>query len=205
MSETASKLLISPEAQANWVWVFKPKPRKRGDPMYMLDLIFNPAQMATPEFAAMKAAAQKAATDKFGDKLAVLIQTEKFISPFWKNERKLDPETGKMPPGYEAGGVYITVKSKDRPDVVQNTAAGLQPIIDENEMYSGCWVRVSLDCYAYDNESKGVNFGLRNVLKVRDGDPLSSGGRRKAEHDFAGIAAPPAAAVGSAATAASLF
>ena len=198
MSETTTSKpkIVTPEGILMWAWLFKPRaPKQRpgkplGDPMFMCDIVFNPAAMATPEFAAMKALAQQTATDKFGAKLAGMIAADKFINPFWKNERKIDAETGKLPAGYEPGGVYITIRSKNRPGVVHNTAAGLQPIIDENDLYPGCIVRASVDCWCFDNESKGVSFGLSNVLKVRDGTPLGgASGRTKAEADFAGIVA----------------
>ena len=207
MADTATDRpkIITPEDRLMWAWLFKPRLNKKtGEPSYQCDVVFTPAAMRTPEFAALKAAAEKAAVDKFGDKLRGLIAAEKFINPFWKNERKIDAETGKLPDGYEPGGCYITLKSKHRPGIVQNTAAGLQPIIDENEVYAGCWVRASVDCWAFDNESKGVNFGLANVMKIRDDTPLGSR-RTKAEDDFAGIAAPPAAAAGGTAAAGSLF
>jgi hypothetical protein len=197
--------LMTPEARLIWVYLFKPKKFDNGN-KYCTDIIFNPAQMETPEFKAMKAAANEIASKHFGDRLAGMVQAEKFTSPFWKNERKIDPATGKLPDGYEPGGVYITVKASEsaRPGVVQNTAAGLQRIIDENDVYGGMWARVSLDLFAYEDKSSGVSFGLRSVLKVRDDKPLTSR-RASAEDDFAGIAAPPAAAAGGTAPASSLF
>ena len=196
MTDDAKPKLITPEGRLIWAWLFQPrKPKPGKDPMYMCDVIFNGDALKTPEYAALQNAARACAVEKFGDKLAALVAAEKFISPFWKNERKIDPATGKLPAGYEPGGFYITVKTKLRPGISAITPLGMQTVIDENDIYSGCWVRVSVDCFAFDNESRGVNFGLGNVLKTRDGDPIGGGsGRTTAEQDFAGIAAPPAAA-----------
>ena len=181
--------LITPEATLLWAWLFNPRKPKNPahDPKFMCDLVFSPAAMQTPLFAAMRDAATKAARDKFGDKVEALIKAEKFIVPFWKNERKVDDE-GKLLPGYLPGGCYITIKSKHRPGVVKaNPAGGTMPLIDENEIYPGCTVQAVVDCYAYDNESKGVSFGLTHVLKVRDGERLSAGGRPNVGDAFASV------------------
>lgn len=59
----------------------------------------------------------------------------------------------------------------------------LQPIMDQTEVYSGCYVRVSMVGFAYSVQgNKGVSFGLRNVQKLADGEPL--GGSSKPEDDF---------------------
>lgn len=191
--------LITPEATLHWAYLFRAREPKKGsarEAMYMCDLVFTPAIMQTPEFQAMRDAAQKVAKEAFGDKLAGLIAADKFINPFWKVERKIDAATGKLPPGYEAGGVYITIKSKQRPGIVKPAGGGFEPILDENEIYPGCIVRASVDVWAYDNESKGVSFGLSNILKVRDGERLG-GGRPAAQDDFAALAGTLAAAAGT--------
>lgn len=48
----------------------------------------------------------------------------------------------------------------------------VQPIIDQTELYSGCYGHVALSIYAYNNQSKGIGFGLNGVQKTRDGEPL---------------------------------
>lgn len=48
----------------------------------------------------------------------------------------------------------------------------VQPIIKQTEMYSGCYGHVAISIYAYDNQSKGIGFGLNGVQKVADGEPL---------------------------------
>ena len=68
---------------------------------------------------------------------------------------------------------YLNAKSKFKPGLVDATG---QEILDPSEIYSGCFVRLSLNCYVYSqNGNKGVGFGLNNVMKTRDGERL---GRR---------------------------
>ena len=55
--------------------------------------------------------------------------------------------------------------------------------MDQSEVYSGCYARLTLNFYAYNaNGNKGVAAGLGNVQKLRDGEPL--GGISRAEDDF---------------------
>ena len=58
-----------------------------------------------------------------------------------------------------------------------------QPIINKEDFYSGCYAVASYSVYCYDKPtSKGVSFGLYNVMKIKDGEPLIS--RHVAEADF---------------------
>jgi len=99
---------------------------------------------------------------------------------------KLNEETGKMvlPEGYEAGAIFMNLKSTQRPGLVDKD---VNPIIDQSEFYAGCWAIASVNPFYYDQKgNRGVSLGLQNIQKVREGDPL--GGRTKAEDDFAPIA-----------------
>lgn len=79
------------------------------------------------------------------------------------------------------GHYRVSVSSNRAPGIVD---AARMPILDQSEIYSGCYVRVSLDAYPYmGKESKGVSFALQNVQKLGDGEPLTSAGR-SAEDDF---------------------
>ena len=74
---------------------------------------------------------------------------------------------------------FINCKSYRKPGVVD---AALNPIIDQDEFYSGCYGRVSLNFYAYNVQSKGIAAGLQNIQKLADGEPLSGGS--SPEEDF---------------------
>lgn len=55
--------------------------------------------------------------------------------------------------------------------------------LGENDVYSGCYARVSLNFYAFNtNGNKGIACGLGNIQKVDDGERL--GGGASAEEDF---------------------
>jgi hypothetical protein len=196
MADTPRVKLNTPKARLSFPNLFRAKAAEEGqEPKYSCTLLFSPEAQATPEFAAMKAAAQAVVVAKFGNKIPPNLR-----NPFRAAEEKADKA------GYEPGWVFINISSKERPGVVHVTPAGMQRVLDEGDVYPGCFVIASVSPYAYDQKgNRGVSFGLNNVLKVGDGDPL--GGRSRPEDDFAGYAAPPAdtAAPGGTASPSSLF
>lgn len=83
-------------------------------------------------------------------------------------------------PAEFADHFYINAKCKTRPGVVDRFK---QPIMDEEEMYSGVWAYVAVRFYPYLVSGKyGIAAGLDNVMKFKDDDHL--GGRASAEVDF---------------------
>ena len=78
---------------------------------------------------------------------------------------------------------YINAKAKTRPGICDKKRV---PIMDEEEVYSGCWAIMSVTFYGYDvNGKKGIACGLNNIMKFKDDEHL--GGRVSAETDFADI------------------
>lgn len=88
-----------------------------------------------------------------------------------------------MPFGDECKGHWVfTASSKQPPQVVD---AQCNPIIDQTQVYSGIYGRVSVTFFPYNsNGKKGIGCGLNNVQKLEDGEPL--GGRTNAVDDFGG-------------------
>lgn len=98
---------------------------------------------------------------------------------------KIDTATGKeiIPAGHEKGAIFLTLKNKERPGLID---AKCNDILDTADFYAGCYARATVEAYAYDQKgNKGVAFGLRNIQKVKEGEPLT--GRTKAQDDFAPI------------------
>ncbi|MCQ2439511.1 MAG: DUF2815 family protein [Oscillospiraceae bacterium] len=79
------------------------------------------------------------------------------------------------PFGPECKGCYVlTISSKQKPVVVD---AAKNDIIDPAEVYSGCYGRASLNCFAYSNSgNKGLSAGLLAVQKLADGEPFGTVG-----------------------------
>ena len=94
--------------------------------------------------------------------------------------------------GFGPDIMFCTASSKMKPGVVDQK---VQPIIEPSEFYGGCYARATITAFAYDvSGNRGVAFGLRNVQKLRDGEPF--GGKSKPENDFDSIETPAAAAGG---------
>lgn len=102
----------------------------------------------------------------------------------WKNTfRDGDEEYDTSENPEMAGMMFMTISSKaDYPPGLVDRA--LRPIVDRSELYSGCYARVSMRAFPFAAQgNKGVSFGLNNVQKLRDGEPLGGTGT-KAEEDF---------------------
>ena len=75
---------------------------------------------------------------------------------------------------------FFNANSRQAPQVVDKN---VQPILDQSEVYSGCYGRISVNFYGFNNNgNRGIAAGLGNIQKLRDGESL--GGRTNAEDDF---------------------
>lgn len=83
--------------------------------------------------------------------------------------------------GEECRGCWVfTASSKQPPQVVD---VNLNPIINQSDVYSGCYARVCVNFFPYNSNGKrGVGIGLQAVQKIEDGEPL--GGRVSAAEAF---------------------
>lgn len=83
-------------------------------------------------------------------------------------------------PSYEKA-MFLNASSFDKPGIID---ANLDPIMDKEDFYSGCYGRASVNFYAFNrNGSVGVACGLNNLQKLEDGERLAGGGS-SAEDDF---------------------
>lgn len=89
-----------------------------------------------------------------------------------------------------AGHYFLNAKSKNKPGIAKPIGKGsdgktkFQEITDTTEVYSGCYVKVSLNFYPFDTKgNKGIAVGLNNIVKVQDGEPLA--GHASVDEDFA--------------------
>ena len=78
---------------------------------------------------------------------------------------------------------FINCNSTTAPQIVDRS---VQPILDREEVYSGCYARVSINFYAYNSSgNKGIAAGLGNIQKIADGEPL--GGKTNARDEFSSL------------------
>jgi len=165
--------VLTPEFRVSFAYVFRPSKPMAGDenkdPKYTITMLFPKGA----DLSALKKAAQQAAIDKWGaDKVPKGLR-----SPF-RDQGEKDYA------GYEAGAIFINATSKQKPGLVD---ARMNDIIEEKDFYSGCYAHATVRAFAYDNKgNRGVAFGLQNIQKLRDGEPL--GGRTRPTDDFQAVA-----------------
>ena len=158
--------LITPEFRAAFISLFRATSMKQADgtdsaPKYSIRAVFPPKS----DLSVMKKAAQVAATEKWGDKLPKTLR-----NPFRLNEELDNPVVGI---GDDWIIVSFSANADRRPGLV---GPSNQDIADDADVYSGAWYRAQVNAYAYDKAgNKGVAFGLSNVQKLRDDDPLGNG------------------------------
>lgn len=158
--------VVTGECRLNYAHVFAPRSGPNGGKEgYSVTLVFKPGSDMTK----LRNAAHAAAREKWGDKMPKQLR-----SPF----RSCSDREGQE--GFEPGGIFITARSENKPGLVDQ---GMNPILSNDVLYSGCFVRASLRSFAYDFQgNKGVSFALLNLQKMKDGDRLDN--RRSPDQDF---------------------
>jgi hypothetical protein len=174
--------VTTPKFRVSYPNVFKAKLNDmNGKEEYSLVALFAKGA----DLSSMKKAAQDAIVAKWGADQKKWPKNLR--SPFRSHDEKAteDDVTGKKmyPHGMEEGGVFVNLKSQQKPGLVDQN---VQDIISEADFYAGCFARATVRAYAYDAKGNcGVAFGLQNIQKMGEGDSLGS--RTRATDDFAPI------------------
>lgn len=158
--------LITPEFRVSFPAVFRPDSFGDGDPKFRITMLFPKGA----DLGKLKKAVKATAIERWGDKLP-----EKLRSPFRDGSEKEHLD------GYEAGVTFVPATSDVQPNVCDRNK---EEILSARDFYAGCYARAILVPFAYDTKgNKGVSFGLRDVQKIRDGDPFGGGGSMKEMFD----------------------
>lgn len=191
MNENTTTKATIGEVRFSYCHLFTPEAvGESNDKKYSVVLIIpknDSANLAKIE-AAYNAALQAGIAQKFGGKKPLGLK-----SPLRDGDEMFTDSDGieKRLKGDEFQGCYyLNAKSNTKPGVVKrvklNGENKLVEVVDEQEVYSGCYGFASINFYAYNNAgNRGIGVGLNNILKTRDGDFL--GGRSSAQTDFGGI------------------
>lgn len=169
-----STKVVTGKVRMSYVHVFEPNPEDAeiDAGKYSVSLIIpkSDTQTINKINAAIKAAKEAGKTSKWGGKIPAKLDTP-------LRDGDIDREDD---PTYE-DCYFINAKSDKAPGVVDKH---MNPILDADEFYSGCYGRASITFYAYDKSgNKGIGCGLNNLQKLADGEPLTS--RSTPEEDFA--------------------
>ena len=154
----------------SYLHCWEPDSVNGGDPKYSVSAIVPKSDTKT--VAAIKAAIEQAKKDsvsKWGGKVPANL--------------KLPLRDGDLDrPEDEAykGCYFFNANSRQAPQVVD---AKVKPILDQSEVYSGCYGNISVTFYGYNsNGNRGIAAGLGNIQKIKDGESL--GGRVSATEEF---------------------
>jgi hypothetical protein len=177
-AKTANPSLVLPEAQANYVFLTKPRASDKPDAeaAYSLTLSWPKDEV---DLSDLKKAILQAARNKWGDKALDGLKKGFIASPIGDGDARESDEF--------AGCWTVTCRRKESlgpPGVVD---ASVSPIIDPNEIYSGMFCHVSVSVFGYENSGKkGVGLGLNNVQKTKDGERRS--GKPDPKNEFKPLA-----------------
>lgn len=164
------------EVRLSYANLFTPrKADENADPKYSVSLIIPKTDTETIDLIkqAMNAALQEG-LGKFGGK-----------KPGNLRLALRDGDTDREDDPNYAGCYFVNCNSKNAPQVMHRVGGQLMPA-DDSDVYSGCYASVTVEFYAYNfNGNKGIGAGLGNVLKLRDGEPLSGGA--SAEDEFSDL------------------
>ena len=164
---------LTGEVRLSFVHLDQPYSNNGGEPKYSVSAIIPKSDKETiKKIQAAVEAAKQESLSKWGGKIPPNL--------------KLPLRDGDIDrPEDEAykGCYFFNANSRQAPQVVDKQ---VQPILDQTEVYSGCYGRISVNFYGYNsNGNRGVAAGLGNIQKLKDGEALSS--RTNAEDDFEAV------------------
>lgn len=152
----------------SYLHVFKPSSFAEGqDAKYSVSILIPKSDTSTLE--AVRGAIQEAR-----DMGKSTLWGGKIPSNLWDPLRDGDTKYDDEHPEYK-GHYFLTAKrstSQGRPTLIGKDGSDL---IDETELYSGCWARVNLSFFPYSNTTKGVGCSLEGIRKVRDDKKFGGG------------------------------
>ena len=170
MSKETKVILPGRLSYAN---VWEPQSINGSEPKYSVSVIIPKSDKATiQKIQQAVEQAKQEAISKFGGKIPANLKLP-----------LRDGDIDRPDDEAYANSYFINCNSKQKPQVVDQQ---VQPILDQAEVYSGCYGRVSVTFYGFNsNGNRGVAAGLGNIQKLKDGEPL--GGRVRAEDEFATV------------------
>lgn len=171
--------VITGKVRLSYANIFEPKSINGSDPKYSVSIIIPKS-----------------------DKQQIETIEEAINNAILAGESKLAGKNGKVPSNIKlplrdgdedrpddenyANSYFLNANSTKAPAVVgleKDRSTGKAIHLGEDDVYSGCYARVSINFYAFNtNGNKGIACGLGNIQKVEDGERF--GGGASAEEDF---------------------
>lgn len=173
-TEIQSTKVVTGQVRFSYLHIWEPSAVNEGqEKKYSASLIIPKSDKATLQKieAAIKAATEVGKA-KWGGKIPPKLKTP-----------LRDGDVERPEDEAYADSWFINANAKTKPGIVDSQA---RPIMNQDEVYSGCYGRASITFYPFDsNGNRGIACGLNHLMKVKDGEAL--GGRSTAESDFAEV------------------
>lgn len=151
----------------SYVNVFEPKATQPGQDKYSVTLLIPKSDTFTLNLIqeAVKEAKELYLTKNKGKQLPSNLKST------------IHDGDGERPSGGEFGaeckGHYVMTVSSTTPPLIVDSQKNV--IMNSKELYSGCYGRAIINFYVYDTQgNKGISAGLQGIMKLHDGEPLSS-------------------------------
>ncbi len=163
MAITTGKVRLS------YCHVWQPQaPQAGGEPKYSVTILIpkNDVNTLNAIYAEMEQVKQAGITSSWGGTLPPIVKI-----PLYDGD---GVRPSGEPFGPECKGhMVITASSKTQPQIVD---INVQPILNQADVYSGCYGRVNINFFSYSNSgNKGLGCGLNCIQKIADGEPLAGG------------------------------
>lgn len=169
--------VITGEVRLSYARLITPKPNDKGTDVWSVLLLIPKSDKAT--LAKLRKAAEKALENGISNGK---LKKGTSLKNAWTTLKDGDDRDDLDEAPEYAGMYYMNVNAYRKPGVIDRHR---DPITDERDIYSGCYARVSISAYPfnYENTKRGITFGLENVQKLREGEPLG-GAAVAPEDDF---------------------
>lgn len=171
MAKLDGTKVITNKVRLSYPNLFEPQSINGSDPKYSASLIIDKNDKETLELIekAVETAAQEGKGKYKGGKVPKNLKT-----PLRDGDTDRDDD-----PAY-AGKYFINANANRKPGLVDQRKNKIE---DPEDLYPGCYVRASLNFFAFNsNGNQGVGVGLNNIQKWAEGEPLAGGS--SAEEDF---------------------
>ncbi|ASJ57524.1 hypothetical protein BP422_12130 [Brevibacillus formosus] len=178
--DNTSTKVITGKVRLSYAKVWEPEENDQGVLMYSTSILIPKSDKET--LRKIKAAVDAAVAQgksKWGGKIPANLKKPLRDG----DEERPDDEA-------YAGHYFLNASSRTKPGIAKPNGKDAQgktkflEISDTTEVYSGCYVKVSLNFFPFDAKgNRGVAAGLNNIVKMQDGESL--GGRSSLNDDFA--------------------
>lgn len=155
-------MVVTPVARLCFVNFVTPRQSENDDGNKRENYGCTPLFKRKEDLSLIKLACQRFAIQEKGEK------GKRLKNPLRLQDDKVDDYDG-----FVKGAYFMNCTTKFAPKCID----GQKNEIERSAVYSGCYARLTLRPYYYENKgNKGIGLGIAAVQFIRDGEPLGGGG-----------------------------